>query len=284
VAHYLCDDWLVTSGGETEETDRDTVEFACEALGNCLGTTFTMDLERPDEQVRDRQAIDFTARDPAGYLLGIEHTAIESYKGHILDVNKAEERLGEARRLLEGQLPHDSVFDLAFGAGSVGRMRSDEARAIADWVQAVSPSLSRGRLGRTGHSVTSPRGMFAVPVTVRRWPRECPGPQVRYRIDVDTGRNEERARPRIEKARRDKLPKLEASRVELGAHWTLLCLEAEDWQITNPWVVGGLLRGEAGDVPLPDHVALVMRGPGGSLAMVWLLRISGEWLEVCPWP
>jgi hypothetical protein len=269
---------LVTIAGQ--ETDRDTVDYACEALGDCLGTVFSVGLERPDEQVRDRQAIDFTARDLAGHVLGIEHTLIEPYRGHVLDMKKAEERLGEARRLLDGQLPDDSVFDLAFPAGSVGRMRSDQARAIANWVSEVSPSLSIGGPGYGGHSITSPRGMFLVPLTVYRWRRQFPGPQVRYRLGVDTERNEERARLRIEKALGDKLPKLEASRIAVGAHWTFLCLETEDWQMTNPWVLGELLRGGAGDVPFPDHVALVMRGPGGSLAMVWLIRVAGEWLQV----
>jgi hypothetical protein len=258
---------------------RGSVEFACEALGNYLGTRFTVDQDRPDDAERERPAIDFTAQDPAGARLGIEHTMIEPYQGHILDMNKAEERLGDARRLLEGQLPADSVFDLSFSAGSVGRMRSNEAPAIAGWVREVAPSLAIGEPGHTGHSITSPPGMFATPITVRRWAKEYPGPQVRYRIGVDTERNERMARPRAEKALADKLPKLEDSRAELGAMWTLLCLDTEDTQMTSPWVLGGLLRGAASEAPLPDHIALVMRGPdGSSLAMVWLIRITGEWL------
>jgi hypothetical protein len=268
----------VTGTKETDEADRSTVEFACEALGDNLGTRFILDPERPDKRVRDREAIDFTARDPAGYMLGIEHTMIEPYGGQILDVNKAEERLGEARRLLEGRLPDDSVFDITFASGSVARMKTNQAIAIANWVQEVAPELNMGRPGRTGHSVTSPKGLFAIAITIHRWPRQFPGPQVRYRIGIDMDRSEERARSRTEKALTDKLPKLEASRVDLGARWTLLCLDTEDWQTTKPWKLGEIMRGTAGEAQLPDHVALVMRAPDGSVAFVWLLRISGDWL------
>jgi hypothetical protein len=275
----VCDAGLVdTVNTENNDSERLAVEHACGALGRYLDTVFRVEEERPDRRARDREAIDFTATNPGGQVLGIEHTLVEPYEGQIADMNTAEERLGEARRRLEGHLPEDSIFDIAFRAGSASRIRSREAPAVAEWIEEVAPSLSIGRPGHSGHAITSPEGRFAVALTVRRWPRQLPGPQVRYRIDVDTERNEDNARPRVEKALAKKLPKLEASRSDLGARWTMLCLETDDWQMTNPWILGGLLRGASNEAPLPDHIVLVMDAPGAGPSMTWLIRVSREWL------
>jgi hypothetical protein len=103
---------------------------------------------------------------------------------------------------------------------------------------------------------------------------------VDFRIAVDTETHTERkTRPRIDKATADKLPKLEASRTDLKARWTLLCLETNDWQMTNPWSLASLIGEGSESAPLPDHIALVTRAPDGSLAYVCLVRLSGQWLE-----
>ena len=217
-----------------DESDRLAVEYACSALGGYLDLTLQVDDERPDQQVRDRKAIDFTASDTAGNLVGIEHTLIEPYVGHITDMTLAEERLGEARRRLEGRLPQDSVFDIAFPAGSARLLKSREAPDVAAWVWEVAPSLEIGRPGRIGHSLDSPPGRFAVTLTLRRWPRDFPGPQVRYRVGVMTETSEDMARPRIVKAMADKLPKLESSRTDLAVQQGPLDRSSPDQDLRSP--------------------------------------------------
>jgi hypothetical protein len=275
---------VAVKGTDDESDDKDArrlVEFACEVLGDRLGTAFVLDPDRPDDCERERKAIDFTAKDPAGHVLGIEHTRIEPHAGYIRDMNVAEQRLGDLPGLLEGRLLDDSLIEISFAPGTVNRMRRKEAQAIADWVVEVVPTLSIGGGGRMGHFATSPKRMFAVPLTLYRWPRQASLPQVVFGVGIDTDTHtEKKTKPRIDKAVTDKLPKLESSRIDLGARWTLLCLETNDWQMTNPWSLARLIADGSQSATLPDHIVLVMRSPDGSLAYGCLLRVSGQWLNV----
>jgi hypothetical protein len=162
---------------------RDVVVFALRALGQTTAQTYELDERRPDDVVRDRPAIDFTATG-GGRRVGIEHTLIEPYEGYFVDVLKAEERLGDVRRRLEGLLAAGSVYDLTFGPGAVAARRSAESDEIAAWVLEVAPTLPEGGPGRSGHWAASPPGRFRADLVLYRWPRTHPGPQLRYRVGL----------------------------------------------------------------------------------------------------
>jgi hypothetical protein len=93
-------------------------------------------------------------------------------------------------------------------------------------------------------------------------------------VGSDAGRRAER---RLDRALLDRLPKLDASRRELGVVGILLCLGVPDWQLSSPWGLLELLMAWTGPGPSPDHITIVMHDPAGSLGLAACLRVNGNW-------
>lgn len=249
------------------------VRFALSIIERRTGTRFSVAESRPDEDERQRPAVDYLASDASGGVIAIEHTRTEAYVGQIADYKLMGERFDPVCELANYQLPMDSVFDLTIRPGTANQLRPSQQQDIANWIVAVGPTLG----APPQHSAWT-SGIGGSPaICLSRWPLNeylSAGPRIRYRIEFDD--NSESTLDRLGKAFRDKFPKLDAARVLHSARETLLVLESRD---IDPWVLAGGLQERARTTGgVPDHIVLVICAWEGTALCAYVYRDSGIYL------
>jgi hypothetical protein len=212
----------------TEE--QQVVQAVVKRLERDLGRSITLRDQRPDEAVRNTQAIDFLAAWGGG-LIGVEHTRIEPFEDHLRLQAQMTAILGPLCDELDGVLPAGGQFELLVSADAPPRLRKNHIEPLRTWVITTAP-----RLGKPPHHFADAPDGLPIPARLFRWETPTTGVwrrrQLELRIGVDDALETLRS-SRLDRAFQDKLPKLEDARTTHAVDETLLVLESDDFQVTN---------------------------------------------------
>lgn len=212
------------------------------------------------ERERHPAPVEF-ACEIGGTLFAIEHTGIEPFAGHMQLEAEAPFRFKPIEAMVAGRLPATEHFELHIPLKVTQALKGAALRSVhetlAAWIIATAPALPIARYGRYVtpiRTVALPGVPFAVSLhrtTTEGFPARF---TIRHLVDGD---HETERVERVREACQRKFPKLAAWKRDHGAR-TVLVLEENDIQLTNPQVVAdALLEVEATMPDRPDEVYLV---------------------------
>lgn len=211
-------------------------------------------IARPDEVERTRKAVDFIL----SAQMAVEHTFVESFQGQITDSHRVAE-WAEALEAADVRLPESGTFMVGLAPHAVAGAKptAKDRQRVVQWITARAGSLQLGS-GATapGHMTKAQPPEVPFPFTLSRWPQQGDA-RLQVQRTVDLSDTEPRVLA-VQKALRDKCPKLEEARPG-GAGTTLLLIEQNDLGLGNVFDLAHALKVAAQPeiLPLPDLVLAI---------------------------
>jgi hypothetical protein len=193
-------------------------------------------------------------------LYALEHTGIEPFAGHIQLNAEAKRRIQPLVERVAARLPQTEEFELQVPVDSLAALRGkqldDVHDALAAWIECMAPTLPVAPIGRYVRSPAVRASGVPFPVRLHRMtPIGLPN---KFQVNFIVSDVESRRLDRLRKALSDKCPKLAGWKCRYGAT-SVLILEQNDIQLTNPHVVTTTLLDAEGEVGnRADEVYLVM--------------------------
>jgi hypothetical protein len=219
---------------------------------------------RSPEKEHDPAPVEFTCSF-GSQLFALEHTGVEPFEGHVRLQAEAERDFGPIYAAVAGRLPASDLFELQIPARAMQaltrRQRETAQAAVASWIITKAPAIPHtpfGRYGRSPNVREAPPGVpfaialhrFEKPVGVER------DLTITHVVQASTSSADRETR--IEQACAKKFPKLAEWKRKAGAR-TILVLEDNDLQLSNPQVIYEALAAAERRVPNPpDEVHLVV--------------------------
>jgi hypothetical protein len=240
------------SEGRMQRPDDDHVDQVIDVvrrfLQETLGQTLTH-LASPDRNERNATATDAILQGTTGCLIAVEHTSLDSYRGHRRDNARFREVLGQLEEDLRDRLPDHVDVCIPPHAIQPGQDWSLLTRAIRQWLLAQMHSLPYD----AWQQVAIPSVSF--PVGIRR--ERCAGPgslfAMRWAPPNDVLERIQLFIDRIE----DKVAVL--ARYPDDGHRCVLAIESNDFVLVNRTVLWEEFRVAAKncDLRTVDDVLLV---------------------------
>ena len=224
----------------------------------------------------------------------IEHTRIEPFEKEIRSGVRIEKTIPLIKTRLSGELPGPGWFRLELppilGKEILcGRVLDTLCESIRENARYLHERDDRSRQWHHPNKFTDPVG-WAPPglgyeVTLRRCPSAVtPGPMAGSIEVLRTTGSEAQRKARLERALRDKCPKLQDCKTEKAELRTILVLESNDIANTDVQVVAkafGMLRQQcANDLEAVDEIYLIQTW--ATPWIVWLLKCDTAYRPVDP--
>lgn len=190
----------------------------------------------------------------------LEHTRIDPYLDRVSDDIRVSEFMEPIVRQLrlDPSIPDNSSFIIVFDVFALSKTKRREHKAmqaaLIQWVRTTAPNLLRPPAGRiTSMRAQQPPGL-PFPLTLQRLARL--GRKISFARFQPENLEEKRCQ-RINKALRDKLPKLAAYR--RARMFTVLVLEDDDIAMSNHALIGVALHDQLPSIGVeaPDFIYLV---------------------------
>lgn len=238
-------------------------------------------VRQPEREDRTNPVVELVTSDAVG-CLAIEHTLIESFTGQIADQRQIQPYVESLPKLLGGDLPESSRFDINVDPRAVVGVKktADAIDAVVVLARRVAPTLPDGRPDMKGaHIARSGPPDLPFEVSLARWPRRAESMIPHITVGWWSPENlEELREARIATALAKKLPKIHSASQALLCEGVLV-LEADDIQLANAVDIRFALQKAAGaqDHPIPAWIVLWETVDGS--AFVSVLRASGEWVD-----
>lgn len=247
------------------------IGVALDALALRWGSRFTI-LGVPDEEERQRPAVDLLVEDDMGHQLVVEHTTVESFPGRIFDDSLFVKLARCLEERLTGKLPTPGQYRVTLDPGALRRRADLDAMcaAICEWADSQAESLALGTpLTAPDHVVAGVLAPWGLEVRLMRWPhhdgrvlavRSVPEDLIALRAKL------------IAKALASKCPKLKEAAA--GERTSILVFESEDLALSNyADIADATIRGLEGRSDAPDVICLVETEVD---ADVWLIKEHGS--------
>jgi hypothetical protein len=192
-------------------SDKAPIELFVEEFNRWHCTTFCVE-SQPDVVYRDRKAVDSLAVDAAKRRLAIEHTLVQPFNDAKRDAVPFLKVLGPLDRRADLIEPGWSVtLSIAVGGVPRGVDWSEAGNKIEEWYQTASATIPEGRTEQSLEDCGFPLNIV---VDKMRLPGSPGSLFVGRLMPVES------VAPMVDKALRDKLPKLSATDADLRV---LLC-------------------------------------------------------------
>ena len=236
----------------------------CDAAIRTLEARFGQtrrDLKSPEKE-RAAAPVELTCQ-IGDQLVALEHTVIEPFADFIRLNAEAPRDFEPLTERLSVVLPAEDYYELHLPAGAMQALprghRTRVLSAIGDWIEQKAPTLRRMPMYKFDRSIRSetPVGVpFAVSLHRHERMAKFPlGFRVNHIVTQASQQTEREAR--LRQALAKKLPKLAWWKQNAGAR-TVLVLEDNDIQLSNPTVIYEALAAVEGEFPdRPDEIHVV---------------------------